>query len=111
MQRKFDGLLIKLTNEGIRTVLQGHNLKLMGMLPGASDLFLAYPTQQYHGLWLEIKQNRKYTPSEMTRPTWLNQEKFLSRMISVGFQGHFCYGYEHGIALIESYLMMTTIPC
>lgn len=105
MQRIYGDLLIKLNNEGKRTVQQGYHLKLMGMLPGASDLFLAYPTTQHHGLWLEVKQNRRYTPSEMAKPSWLAQQRFLNRMVSVGFSGHFCYGWEHGKRLIESYLL------
>lgn len=105
MQRPYGDLLIKLNNEGKRSVNQGFHLKLMGMLPGASDLFLAYPTSVYHGLWLEVKQNRRYRPSEMAKPSWIAQQVFLERMISVGFAGHFCYGWEHGKRIIESYLL------
>ena len=108
-QRIFDDLLIKLNNEGRRTEAQGWNLKLMGMLPGAHDLFLAYPTRQFHGLWLEVKQNRKYTPSAMRTPTWLGQERFQRRMISVGYQAQFCYGWEHGKRIIESYLLTDSL--
>lgn len=109
MQQKFDGLLVKLNNEGKRTEAQGWNLKLMGMEPGASDLFLAYPTSRHHGLWLEVKQARKYTPSEMAKPTWIAQEKFIERMISVGFAGAFCYGWQNGKRIIESYLLATAL--
>ena len=101
----FDGLLIKLNNEGRRSQAQGWNLKLLGMEPGAHDLFLAYPTAQYNGLWLEVKQNRKYTPSEMARGSFAAQIAFSERMISVGFAAHFCYGFEHGKQVIERYLL------
>ncbi len=109
-QRIFDDLLIKLNNEGKRTDAQGWNLKLLGMSPGASDLFLAYPTRKFHGLWLEVKQNRQYTPSEMAKPSWQAQIKFLERMNSVGFAGHFCYGWEHGKRIIENYLLSNSDP-
>jgi hypothetical protein len=82
---------------------QGWNLKMLGMEPGASDLFLAYPTATQHGIWLEVKQNRKYTPSEMRKPTWVQQAAFLDRMKSVGFAGHFVFGWENGKKLIENY--------
>lgn len=83
---------------------------MMGMQPGASDLFLAYPTKQFHGLWLEMKQARRYTPSEMRKPSWTNQISFLKRMISVGFSGEFCYGWEDGKKIIESYLLTNFLP-
>lgn len=102
-QRKFDGLLIKLNNEGRRSEAQGWNLKLMGMEPGAHDLFLALPTTQYHGLWLEVKRNRKYSNSEMARGSFAAQIIFGERMKSIGFAAHFCYGWEHGKHLIECY--------
>lgn len=106
-QRSLDGFLIKLNNEGKRTEAQGWHLKLMGMEPGASDLFIALPTAHFCGLWLEVKQNRKYTPSEMAKPSFAAQIKFIERMISVGFAGHFCYGWEQGKRIIEDYLLTT----
>jgi hypothetical protein len=103
-QRIFDDLLIKQNNEGKRTEAQGCYLKLMGLCTGASDLFLAYPTSKHHGLWLEVKQARRYTPSEMAKSSWVAQKKFIDKMISVGFSAHFCYGWEHGKSIIEQYV-------
>lgn len=104
-QPRFDGFLVKMNNEGARTEAQGWNLKMMGMEPGASDLFLAYPVGRFHGLWLEVKRNRKYTPSEMATESWRRQKAFLERMILVGFDGHFCYGWEDGMRIIKNYLL------
>ncbi len=47
-------LFCKNNNEGKRTAIQGHNLQLMGLRSGVSDLFIYYPTKAYHGLWLEV---------------------------------------------------------
>src|SRR5579859_72757 len=58
---------LKIDNEGKRTPLQGHNAKLMGLLPGAADIFVFMPTLKYHGLFLEVKRNKKYTKSERLR--------------------------------------------
>lgn len=96
--------LIKLNNEGKRTSIQGFHLKAMGMQAGASDLFLAYPVGQFCGLWLEIKRNKQYSPSEMRSSSWEAQISFLARMKSVGFAAEICYGFERGKAIIESYL-------
>jgi hypothetical protein len=94
----------KNNNEGKRTEAQGWNLKLMGLRPGVSDLFIYYPTTTYHGLWLEVKRNKKYTPSERKTDTWIAQEKFLETVKSVGFMGDFCYGWIDGKRIIEEYL-------
>lgn len=96
--------LLKLNNEGKRTESQGYHLKLMGMLPGASDLFLAYPAGGRHGLWLEMKCNKNYSPSQRQTNSWKAQEAFLTRMRAVGYQGTFCYGEKDAIKVIELYL-------
>lgn len=99
--------VIKTNNEGKRTAIQGHNLKLMGLRVGASDLFLAYPnrTRTKAGLWLEVKRNMDYPPSAKKTDTWIAEEEFLEDMRSVGFAGDFCYGWEDGKRIIEAYLL------
>lgn len=95
----------KTNNEGKRTPLQGHQLKRMGLRPGASDICIYYPTKTHHGLWLEVKRNKKYTKSEREKPTWIAQERFLETVKSVGYAGFFCYGWVDGKEIIESYLL------
>ena len=95
----------KNNNEGKRTPIQGRHLKLMGMRPGVSDLFIYYPTSQYYGLWLEVKRNMHYPPSAMRTDTWLAQIEFIKNVKSVGFAGEFCYGFQDGKRIIESYLL------
>jgi len=94
----------KTNNEGKRTPQQTHFLKLMGLRPGVSDIHVYYPTKSHPGLWLEVKRNKKYTPSEMRTDTWIAQEKFIETVKSVGFQGHFCYGWLDGKRIIDAYL-------
>ncbi len=96
----------KNNNEGKRTEAQTWNLKLMGLRPGVSDLFIPYPskTKLYAGLWLEVKRNMHYPPSARKSETWINQEIWIERMKGVGFDGHFCYGWEDGKRIIECYL-------
>lgn len=95
----------KNNNEGKRTDVQGHNLKLMGLRPGVSDLFIYWPTKTHPGLWLEVKRNKKYSKSERSTPTWIAQEKFIETVKSVGFAGEFCYGWMDGKNIIENYLL------
>lgn len=94
----------KNNNEGKRTVGQTCNLKLMGLRPGVPDLFIYYPNTERHGLWLEIKRNMKYPPSARKGASWVLQEEFIERVKTVGFEAAFCYGWEDGKRIIESYL-------
>lgn len=95
----------KLHNEGKRTEGQGWNLKLLGLREGAHDLLIYYPTNKYHGLWIEMKRNKRYTPSERSTKTWVAQENFQERVKSVGYAAFFCYGWENGKKIIEDYLL------
>ncbi len=77
----------------------------MGLRPGASDLAIYYPTKTYHGLFLELKRNKRYTPSERITPSWLAQELFLKNVKSVGYEGKICYGFLDSKRIIEAYLL------
>ena len=95
----------KTNNEGKRTPQQTYFLKQMGLRPGVSDIHIYYPTKSHPGLWLEVKRNKIYTPSERNTDTWIAQEEFIADVKSVGFQGHFCYGWIDGKKIIEAYLL------
>jgi hypothetical protein len=95
----------KLDNEGKRTPRQGYHLKLAGLRPGVSDLFIYYPTSSYCGLWLEVKQNRKYMRSERLTKTWVAQENFARIVKSVGYSAKTCYGWFDGKRIVEEYLL------
>lgn len=91
-------------NEGKRTPRQGAYLKRLGLRPGVSDIFIYYPSNTFHGLWIEMKRNKKYTKSEMNTPTWIAQERFIEGVKSVGYEAKMCYGWEDGVRVIERYL-------
>jgi len=91
-------------NEGKRTPQQGLQAKLMGLIPGVSDMFIYYPSNGFHGLWLEMKRRKIYTSSERSTPTWISQERFQDKVKNVGYAAFFCYGWEHGKEIIEEYL-------
>lgn len=97
-------------NEGKRTAAQGFHLKLMGLRPGVSDLFIYYPTRDYHGLWLEMKRNKKYSKSERSTPSWIAQEQFQEAVKKVGYAAYFCYGWVDGKNIVERYLSSLALP-
>lgn len=92
-------------NGGLLTEGQRINLRLMGLRAGVSDLFICYPTKSYHGLFLEMKRDMRYSPSARKSETWIAQEEFINNMRSVGFAGEWCYGCLDGINIIEKYLL------
>jgi hypothetical protein len=53
-----DEYLIHIPNGGYRHPLEALKLKKMGVKAGVSDLFLAYPNPNYHGLWIELKSEK-----------------------------------------------------
>src|SRR5690242_2202489 len=57
-----------------------------GLRPGASDLFLSYPSRGFHGLWLELKLpgcKLKYHQAE-----WLEEQAAL------GYATRVCRSWE-----------------
>lgn len=93
-------LIVKLTmhipNERKQNKIWGLVLAHMGVLAGASDLFMAYPRKNYHGLFLEMKTKK----GRLTD----NQKTFLSDMSEQGYLAEVAYGAEHAISIIEKYL-------
>ncbi len=99
---KTRGRLIHIPNEGKRSRITGSLLKLMGLIPGCSDYFLAVPTEHYHGLFLEMKRSKK--PKARPSP---NQLRFIEHMRDNKYHGSVCWGARDAVTLIEQYLNNT----
>lgn len=97
----------KINNEGRRTAAQTWNLKLLGLRPGVSDLFIPYPSQsrKFAGLWLEVKRDMKYPLSAQKSESWRQQIIWIERMKNIGFHAEMCYGWLNGKEIIERYLL------
>lgn len=102
--RLLSNCIIKIDNEGKRSPLQGARLKRQGLHRGASDLFIAYPTDTFSGLFLEVKRNKSYSNSEKNSKTWLAQVEFQQNVKKLGYQACTCYGWIDGVKIIEDYL-------
>lgn len=94
----------KISNEGLRSLVTGARFKLEGLRAGVPDLFIYYPVLPYYGLWLELKQNRRYRESEKRTKTWIAQKEFIETVRNVGYYADFCYGWEDGKRIVEEYL-------
>ena len=95
--------VIRIGNEGKRTAA-GHSLATaLGMYSGASDLFLAFPSNGFHGLFLEIKPpGWKRTPSKM--PHHQRQLDFIEHMKSLRYAGGVGVGFEGCVKILSDYL-------
>jgi len=92
---------IYIMNEKRCSVHVGAMLNKQGRLPGASDLFIAYPTKDYTGLFIEMKSLKgKPTPAQLC---------FIDRMNRVGYYACVCYGAEQAIETIKNYLSETLL--
>jgi hypothetical protein len=97
------GHLIKIGNGGKKST-QGHILSgRMGEVVGASDLFLAYPSCGFAGLWLEVKPEK--FKANKSNSAHINQQlDFIESMREVGYDGEMVVGSKEGIEVIKSYM-------
>lgn len=83
-------------NERKASYYAGYMMKRMGVLKGASDLFIAWPSGSYHGLFIEVKSKTgKPTPA---------QNEFIERMLKKGYHACVCYGADEIMNTIIWYL-------
>ena len=83
-------------NERKSSYYAGYIMKRMGVLKGASDIFMAWPCGGYHGLFIEMKSLKgKPTPEQLA---------FIDRMNGAGYFARVCHGAIEAISTIESYL-------
>jgi len=87
---------IYITNERKQSPRMGALFKRKGLLPGASDLFIAWPSANFHGLFLELK-----TKVGIVSPT---QKEFLQRMDAKGYCARVARGADEAIEVIKEYL-------
>ncbi len=95
--------VIKIHNEGVRSGVGTFVLKQLGLHPGASDLFVAWPTKRNPGLWLEIKRDG-YKPTHADMKHLERQEKFLIQMRSVGYKAEFGIGLDACMLIFDDYV-------
>lgn len=99
-------LTIHITNEGKRTSAGGGILKSMGLTVGTPDFVHPVMRGGWGALWIEMKRNKKYTPSERSKPTWIAQERMIAKLIEAGHFAMFAYGWEHAQRIRDYYLSL-----
>ena len=70
-------LLFAIPNGGQRHLSVAAKLKAEGVLSGVPDLFLALPSGEFHGLWLELKVGKnKLTDTQKKMFGILSEQKY-----------------------------------
>ena len=88
--------LFHIPNGGSRQIAEAVHLKRMGVKAGVPDLFLPYPVEPWHGLWIEMK-------SLTGRPTAL-QKEWIEWLREQGYAAYVCKGAEAAINCLLMYL-------
>lgn len=94
--------LIAIPNGGKRNASEAARMKKQGVKAGVSDLFLALPSKQFHGLWIEMKAP-KTNASPAGKPTQV-QLDWLDRMAAAGYAAQLCFGWQAAKDAITEYL-------
>ena len=90
------GRIFAIPNGGLRNISVAVKLKLEGVRPGVPDLFLPYPSNGYHGLFIELK-------NEKGRPT-KEQIDWVEYLSASGYKAEIVYGWIEASEFIADYL-------
>lgn len=92
-------LIFHIPNGGTRNVIEAVNLKRQGVKAGVPDLFLPYPKNGKHGLFIEMKSLRQGAKTSEDQDAW------LSILENNGYRCEVCYGCNEAIAVLDDYLL------
>lgn len=89
-------------NGGGRDSFEALNLKDEGQKNGVPDFFIAWPSSNFHGLFIEMKR----LPSEgKGKPVISKEQKeWHIKLINQGYAVYVCYGYDEAMKVIRTYL-------
>ena len=88
--------VVHIPNEGKRSAAYAAQMKRMGLAKGFPDLFIPVAASGFHGLFIELKRDRKASATE-TQKVWL---EYLNKE---GYRAAVCHGSEEAMKEIENY--------
>lgn len=89
-------LLFAIPNGGIRDSRTAGNLKMEGVRKGVPDLFFAFPTAHYHGLFIEMKKDGGRLSPE--------QKEMISHLTKYGYRCDVCFGADEAFLALVNYV-------
>lgn len=89
-------MMFHIPNGGHRYKAVAVKMKAEGVKAGVPDIFLAYPSGDYHGLFIEMKVGRNKTTD--------HQNEWIYRLNEAGYLAVVCYGFEEAKREILDYL-------
>lgn len=99
--------LFAIPNGGKRHLVTAMKLKKQGVKPGIPDLFLAYPTNKFHGLFIELKrraQTKAEGGSRSKGSLTVDQMIMIKQLNHVGYMATVAYGADEAWKIITEYL-------
>lgn len=90
-------LMFAIPNGGNRNIVTATRLKAEGVKSGVPDIFLAAPSGEYHGLFLELKRLKGGEVSEA-------QEAWLKGLSEKGYGACIAKGWKEAADIIVEYL-------
>lgn len=88
--------VVHIPNEGQRSKAYGARLNKLGMQKGFPDLFFPAARQGYHGLFIEMKRDKK-------SPVRAEQRQWIDYLNGQGYCAVVCYGAQAAIEQIDEY--------
>lgn len=96
LRPKIAPFVFHVANERKCSIQYGRLLKRMGVKAGVSDVIIAIPSNEFHGLFIEMKHGKNKATSA--------QLEFLANMKEKGYATAICYGATKAIKTLEDYL-------
>lgn len=89
-------LMIAIPNGGQRNAIVAAKLKAEGVVAGVPDLFFAYPSGEWHGLFLEMKNGKAGTVSE-------HQKRMMMILTQHGYKCVVCHTRDEFFNALHEY--------
>lgn len=86
-------------NEGKTTLAGGARKKRKGCRAGIPDITCPIPKGEYHGLYIEMKKDRKQKPS-------ITQKELMTILHSLGHCVRMAYTGEEAIKIFKEYMKL-----
>ena len=99
--------LLAFSNGGKRSKITGAHMKMSGQVKGTPDLFLAYPSGKFHGLFIELKRPASKIPGHKSRSKGeltAEQMIMIKYLNDAGYKATVAYGAEQAWKIITEYL-------